>query len=136
MKRMSKGQTRMGSAARRQLEWQVIVHQVKHRKEAFARRLTKNISRRGVGPLGCLRYLGTLDRNGYPRMNFRDPEHGHVTILANRVFCILKEARPMQAGHDAAHTDGCRDRRCIRHVEQQPFQVNARTNGPHAGIPF
>ncbi len=134
-KRHKLEQSRSGNPATRLREFEVIRHQVKHRKDAFTKRLQRLI-RKSRGKSGCLLHTGTLDHNGYPRMNFRDPKHGHVTIHAIRVIAILRNCAPIPAGKEAAHMDNCRNRRCVLHIALLPYHINARTAGPDAGIPF
>lgn len=132
MERKRNGQDRRGSTARRKLEWEVIVDQVRRRKHQFITRLERNITHT---PEGCALYRGTLDHNGYPRINFRY-NGSHVTIHAYRLFAILKHRAPLPVGYDAAHMPGCTSRRCVRHVEVQHYSVNARTRGEFVGVPF
>lgn len=131
MKRMSKGQTRMGSATRRRLEFEVVCDQVRRRKTQFVERLERRITKLG----DCRLYNGTLSKpNGYPTISFRYKGQ-HLKIAACRVFVILSTCKPIPAGMEAAHVD-CKDRRCVKHIAPLPFQINARTDGPYANIPF
>lgn len=50
-------------------EWELIVGQVKTNKEAFIRRLVKNLRTEGE----CQIWTGHCDRNGYARIDFRLP---------------------------------------------------------------
>lgn len=123
MKRYKNGQDRNGSAARRQLEFDVIVDQVKRRKQAFITRLQ---SRLVSTVTGCLYYEGAQDHKGYPVMNFKYRGQ-HVQIGVHRVFAILGACGPIPRGMEAAHADECTSRTCVRHVALQHYKDNAST---------
>ena len=121
-KSLRNGQTRMGSARRRRLEFAVIQDQVKRRKAAFISRLEKRLRPDG----DCLIYQGTLDHKGYARMNFRY-QGGHVSIHVQRVALILQLGTPIPRGIEAGHLSECRSRCCIRHVRSEHYKENAST---------
>jgi len=121
-KLLGKNQNRNGSPARRLLEFRTVKDQVARDPERLIRRFNRNLLRKGE----CRLYQGTCDRNGYPRINF-NYKGKHVTILACRVFLILKLCKPIPRGHEAAHV-GCKDRRCVAHVESIHYTINANTS--------
>lgn len=108
------------SAARRQLEFDTIVHHVRKNKERFIQRLVRNTRYEG----GCIVWGSDLNTNGsgYPNVNFRF-NGKHVTMQTHRLFVILLIARPIAKGFEAGHT--CGNRRCVRHVLEQPYKENA-----------
>lgn len=122
-------QSREGSPSRRLLEFEVVRDQVKRRKAAFTKRLKRRIMCR-AGHAIC---KGNTDHKGYPRFTFWYRDRW-VTILACRIFLILQLAAPIPKGREAAHT--CKLRRCVAHIESQPYTINARSRGKYAGIPF
>jgi hypothetical protein len=130
-KRTRSGQDRHGNPRTRTREYDTILYHVRKNKERFIRRL-QGLVREDAN--GCVLHKGSIDHYGYPRMNFRDRRGRHITIHACRVFLILMLARAIKLGHEAGHT--CHNRRCVRHLTELPYDVNARTNGAHADIPF
>ena len=133
-KRFQKHQDRNGNPARRRLEFECILDQVKRRKSEFIARLQRHIRPAG----DCLIFDGTMDHNGYPRMNFKFKGQ-HITLHAHRLFMILKNCALLPAGYEAGHEPGCPHRGCVRHLTLQHFRVNSVTNGPRAprsDVPF
>jgi hypothetical protein len=128
---LRKGQSRLGSAERRLYEFYVVKDQVKRRKEDFQARLIRNLRRRGT----CLVWKGTKDHKGYARMNFKFRGQ-HVTIHVHRVFMILMNCAPLPSGYEASHTQGCKHRTCVRHLQLQHYTENANVNGNEQAIPF
>lgn len=118
-------QDRNGSAARRRLEFNAIMDQVKRRKEAFTRRLQGRL--REVG--NCLVYDGTKDHKGYARLNIRY-KGKLVTMHAQRLFLILRLGRPIKQGHEAGHLPECQHRACVLHLREEHYKSNARTALP------
>lgn len=123
-KRIRKDQSRKGNPATRQLEFDVVMDQVKRRKEAFAARLTKHLRKRGE----CRVYDGTLDHKGYARLNIYYRGQ-HVTIHAHRLFLIMKIRKPIPLEYEAGHTEECNHRNCVVHVRLEHYKKNAATNG-------
>lgn len=137
---------RNGSARRRQLEFSVLVDQVRDRKADLIERLTRNVKMAcgfdrcncseppmivpalPVGPLlcsgqdACVVWTGAKGANGYGRINFWKRGHGHVAMRPHVVALILMLGRPIAKGHEAGHT--CGNRLCIRHVEEQRWEDN------------
>lgn len=125
-----RSETGHGSAARRNLEFEVLLDQVKRRRAAFTERLKRNLQNVGK----CIVARGTLDHNGYPRMNFRF-KGKHVTIHTMRVVAIMRTAAPIPRGLDVAHTHPSEcPRSCVYHTELQHFSRNRATEWNE--IPF
>lgn len=128
-KRWRKVQDRQGSARRRRLEFDVVMDQVRRRKDAFEQRLQRNLETRGE----CLCYRGTRDHKGYARLNlsYKPDERPAriVTVHAHRLFLILKLRRPIRRGFEAGHTDECAHRTCVMHVAEEHYSSNAATAG-------
>ena len=118
--------TREGNAARRQLEFAIVLDQVKRRKEAFIARLSSHIIQRGT----CLCYEATKDHKGYARLNFRH-KGKHISIAVQRVFMILKLCKPIPLAHEAGHTEECEHRTCVRHLQLEHYADNAATYHSH-----
>lgn len=116
------GQSRMGNAQRRLLEYAVVCYHVKRDKQAFVTRLQRNLNPSGE----CLIWAGTLDPKGYGRVSFRFNGR-HVLIGVHRVFAILKNCGPIPLGMEAAHGSECTSRACVRHVSLQHYKENAAT---------
>lgn len=127
VKRYRADQLRRGNPRTRRLEFEVIKDQVTRRKDAFTARLQRLVR---TNKNGCVLGKGSLDHKGYPRMNFKYKGR-HVTIHMMRVFLILKTCAPIPVGYDTGHI-GCKDRRCVRHIELQPYRENCVTNGSEA----
>ncbi len=126
-KRQGKNQPRDGNSARRKLEWETIVWQVKHNKERLIKRFSSRLEQQGE----CLLYRGTRDRTGgYPKISFRTRSGEHIMIAACRVFLILKTKKPIPLGYEAGHEGSCVDKACIRHIKLQHWSSNA------TGAPF
>ena len=123
---------RNGSAARRRLEFETILHHVRRDKAAFIRRLA---SRLRATENGCLLYEATKV-DGYPTITFRYAGR-HIVMRVHRVFVILKHCAPIPLGYETAHTPDCTSRACVRHIELQHFSENAATNnGGARNLPF
>ena len=123
-KRIRKSQSRKGNPETRKLEFDVIMDQVKRRKEAFAARLAKHLRTKGE----CRLYAGTLDHKGYARLNFRY-QGRHVSIHAHRLFLIMKLRKPIPLEYEAGHEECCKHRNCVIHVRLEHYKKNASTNG-------
>ena len=131
-KPLRKNQSRAGSATRRQLEYDVLVHHCRKDKERLIRRLASHLHGNAHG---CLVYKAAAhDRaGGYPKISFRY-EGQHVLIAACRVFLILKTCAPIPLGFEAGHTcpEAARstreDKGCVRHLELQHCRENAADN--------
>lgn len=121
MKTRRHAQDRNGSAARRQLEFDVIRHHIRKNKAAFIARLERNCMWEG----DCYVWVGRQDHKGYGRMNFRYNGR-HIEIGVHRLFVILKTRAPIPRGMEAGHI-GCKNRLCVRHVELQHYKENAAT---------
>lgn len=107
------------SVARRRLEFEIILGQVKKDKERFIARLERNIRREG----DCIIWRGRKDTCGYGHINFR--HHGkHHPIAVHRLFLILRLCSPIPAGYEAGHT--CGNRACVKHVQLQTWQHNMK----------
>lgn len=111
---------------RAQLEFAVVLDQVRRRKEAFIARLQSLVY--ADGP--CILYKGAKNVNGYGRMNFRFKDHrrrtreaSHVQIEAHRLFLILRLGTPIPTDREAGHYF-CHNEACVRHVELQTREQN------------
>lgn len=119
-------QDRNGSTKRRRLEYDVIMDNVRRRKQQFMRRLESRIVRIGE----CRVYQGTLDHKGYARLNLsykptEDTPAERVTIGAHRLFLILKLRRPIRRGFEAGHLPECEHRACVLHLREEHYKSNA-----------
>lgn len=103
----------------------LIVRQVRTDKERFIQRMERNVQYGSV-PEGhdtpCVEWTGAVNDTGYPRMNFRDPVHGHVQVKVHHVFYILLSRAPIPEGFDIDHE--CCNRRCVRHLKAVPAGMN------------
>lgn len=128
MRRMEKpirrDQSRKGNPETRRLEFAVVMDQVKRRKDAFAKRLTARLRKRG----DCTIYDGTLDHKGYARLNIYY-QGRIVTIHAHRLFLIMKLRKPIPLEYEAGHEPDCKHRNCVVHVRLEHYKKNASTNG-------
>lgn len=108
-------------------EFEIIVDQVRRRKEAFIQRLSRNVMvvQRHM-PEPCQIWTGTSSRY-YGRITFRlvgmgNRKESHVQLDAHRVFLILKLGRPIADNMEAGHT--CGESLCMRHIEEQTRTQN------------
>ena len=112
----------------RQLEFEVVLDQVKRRREAFIKRLTQNLKSDGDHVL----WTGSVNAKGYPRANFRYAGR-QIRIPVTHIFVILQESRPIPTGYEAGHELWCHHRHCVKHVFLQHYVENvAQSNG----LPF
>lgn len=131
-KPVREGQHREGNAARRRMEFEVVLRNVRERREAFIARLQRHVVTAPDGA-GCYEYRAAGDGRGYSKISFRHRGR-HVVISAHRVFWILMSGAQIPLGMEVDHP--CCNRPCVRHLRLLPFAVNARTKGDHVGIPF
>lgn len=119
---MTKGKGgRAGVRDRRRLEFDAIVARVRRDKAAFIAMLERNLVET---PSGCQVWTGTKRASGYGRCSFMHDGY-RFSIDVHRLFLILRLARPIRKGHEAAHDDAvCPHRHCVVHVSEQHWKVN------------
>ena len=108
-------------------EFEIIVDQVKRRRDEFIARLQRRVSPPVPNPeLGtpCRFWLGQVTPNGYGRISFRLPGREHTNLYVHRLFLILRLCRPLAADREAGHL--CHNRLCVVHLEEQTRNDNMK----------
>lgn len=90
--------------------YDILVNQVRRRKDALIKRLERNIRWEG----GCAIWTGAKNSHGYGRINFRVGSK-HAQFTAHAVFMTLMLKAPIPDDKEIDHI--CNRRDCVRHLQ-------------------
>lgn len=108
---------RSGKKSRRLLEFEVVMDQVKRRKDALIARIQRWTRAEGE----CVVWHGAHDGCGYGVLSFKYMRK-HIKINVPRIVLIMQLGTPIPESIEAGHT--CGNRACIRHIEAQHYKDN------------
>lgn len=112
---------RRGNVLRRKLEFVLILKRVRRDKAKFIAMLQRNVE--SAGP--CVLWTAAKRPTGYGLVSFWH-DGACTKIDAQRLFLILALGRPIKPHHEAGHTEGCHNRHCVRHLEEQHWRDNLK----------